>query len=185
MLPAFHQGTLKTTESSINAPLRAVTIRMYHQYMNPIKYDEDIAAWAVEQARLMRARRFELLDIEHLSEEIEDLSKSEKRELLSRFVALLSHLLKWQFQPDDRGNSWTRTIRVQRKHLLKHLDENPSLHPLLTNPQWFEDAWDDAVDQASRETGIDGDMFPSVCEWSVAEILTAGWAPGVTHATGR
>ena len=145
--------------------------------MDTIKYEVDTAAWAVEQARLIRARRFDMLDIEHLAEEIEDLSKSERRELMSRLVVLLTHLLKWQFQPDYRGNSWIHTIRTQRKRLLKHLDENPSLRPLLTSPQWFEDAWDSAIDDASRETGLDVDLFPPVCHWTVAEILTPGWSP--------
>ena len=47
-------------------------------------YDKDINAWAQEQARLLRAGRFEMLDIEHIAGEIEDVGKSEQRELASR-----------------------------------------------------------------------------------------------------
>ena len=43
-----------------------------------ITYDTDIIAWANEQAALIRARRFDLLDLEHIAEEIEDVGKSEK-----------------------------------------------------------------------------------------------------------
>ena len=76
-----------------------------------ITYDTDIIAWANEQAALIRARRFDLLDLEHIAEEIEDVGKSEKRELASRMAILLSHLLKWQFQSGRRGASWQRTIK--------------------------------------------------------------------------
>jgi hypothetical protein len=47
-------------------------------------YDRDVIAWATRQAALLRARRFDELDIEHIAEEIEDVGKSEQRELASR-----------------------------------------------------------------------------------------------------
>jgi hypothetical protein len=145
--------------------------------MDTIKYELDTAAWAVEQARLIRAHRFDLLDIEHIAEEIEDLSKSERRELMSRLVVLLSHLLKWKYQPDFRGNSWKHTIRTQRRDLNDHINENPSLRPSLTDPQWFEHAWDKALDQVSRETGMEISLLPSICPWSIGEITNAEWLP--------
>ena len=58
-------------------------------------YETDIIAWANEQAAFIRAGKFDLLDIEHIAEEIEDVGKSEKRELASRMAVLLMHLLKW------------------------------------------------------------------------------------------
>ncbi|MDR3089077.1 MAG: DUF29 domain-containing protein, partial [Desulfobulbaceae bacterium] len=69
-------------------------------------YETDVVAWAGEQARLLRAGRFDLLDIENIAEEIEDVGKAEQRELMSRMAVLLAHLLKWQYQPERRGKSW-------------------------------------------------------------------------------
>ena len=77
-------------------------------------YDGDIVAWANEQAALLRAGLFSQMDMEHLAEEIEDVGKSEKRELASRLAVLLAHLLKCQYQPDLQGNSWRRTIKERR-----------------------------------------------------------------------
>lgn len=94
-------------------------------------YDKDINAWAQEQARLLRAGRFEMLDIEHIAGEIEDVGKSEQRELASRMAVLLAHLLKWQYQPERRGASWEKTIKAQRKEIAYALDESPSLAPKL------------------------------------------------------
>ena len=39
-------------------------------------YDEDVFAWAFEQARFLREGRFDLLDIEHLADEIDDVWKT-------------------------------------------------------------------------------------------------------------
>jgi len=39
--------------------------------------------------------QFHLLDLEHIAEEIEDVGKSEQRELATRMAILGCHLLKW------------------------------------------------------------------------------------------
>ena len=49
---------------------------------------------------MLRAGKLSALDIEHIAEEIEDVGKSEKRELSSRMAVLLSHLLKREYQAD-------------------------------------------------------------------------------------
>jgi len=141
------------------------------------KYDTDIVAWANEQAELIRSGRFDLLDLEHIAEEIEDVGKSEQRELASRMSLLLAHLLKWQYQPDRRGNSWGKTIRLQRRGVLDRLDETPSLKTKLVDPKWLGGTWADARMSAERETGISLDEFPEECPWSMDQVLTADWLP--------
>ena len=74
-------------------------------------YENDIVAWAKEQAYLLRSGKLSALDIEHIAEEIEDVGKSEQRELASRMAVLLAHLLKWQYQPERQSRSWQRTIK--------------------------------------------------------------------------
>jgi len=54
-------------------------------------YEKDVNAWASEQAKLLRTGQFNLLDIEHIAEEIEDVGKSEQRELANRMAVLLAH----------------------------------------------------------------------------------------------
>ena len=51
-------------------------------------YETDVVAWAMEQAALLRAREFSAIDIEHIAEEIEDVARSEQRELIDRIVKL-------------------------------------------------------------------------------------------------
>lgn len=63
------------------------------------RYAHDVVAWANERAALLRAGDLSAIDVEHIAEEIEDVGKSEQRELASRMSVLLAHLLKWQYQP--------------------------------------------------------------------------------------
>ncbi len=75
-------------------------------------YETDIVAWANEQAALLRAGKLSQLDIEHIADEVEDVGKSEQRELAGRMAILLAHLLKWQFQSSARSVNWRVTIKV-------------------------------------------------------------------------
>ena len=129
--------------------------------MTTVKYDQDIVAWANEQAALLRAGRYELLDIEHIADEIEDVGKSE--------------LLKWQYQPERAGSSWAQTIRLQRSRIERAVKKTPSLKAVLADPDWWQDAWEDALVIAMREAGPR--EYPEVCPWSFDQIMTEGWLP--------
>jgi hypothetical protein len=139
-------------------------------------YEADVVAWAKEQAALIRAGRFELLDVEHIAEEIEDVGKSEQRELANRMALLLAHLLKWEYQPSCQTASWQRTITEQRKGIKKRLAKSPGLQPVLSDADWQAQIWADAVAQAASETGLAD--FPEACLWSMRdEVLQEGWFP--------
>jgi hypothetical protein len=140
-------------------------------------YDEDIVAWAREQARQLRAGRFDLLDLEHLAEEIEDVGRSEQRELARRMTVLLARLLKWRYQPDRRGVSGQVTLSGQRERLVRRLEKTPSLKAVLSDPDGWADAWLDARIEAAKETGGEIQRFPAACPWTVEQVLGEGWLP--------
>jgi len=153
-----------------------MTARLETQRLHaPGLYETDIGAWAEQQARLLRAGWFAELDIEHIAEEIEDVGKSEQRELASRLSVLLAHLLKWQYQPQRRGSSWRRTILAQRRALGLRLKRTPSLKTILRDPDWLEEIWEDAISAATAETGLDA--FPEHCPWEIPRVLDADWMP--------
>ncbi len=116
-------------------------------------YDKDVILWSEEQSRLLRARRFSELDLEHLADEIEDVGRSEKRELANRMALLIAHLIKWKSQPDNRTSSWRATINDQRKRIALAIKETPSLKAVMRVPDWQEDVWLDARSQARKEVG--------------------------------
>jgi hypothetical protein len=138
-------------------------------------YDRDFYAWSRQQAELLRAGKLAEADIEHIAEEIDSMGRTEKRELVSRLSVLLLHLLKWRYQPDKRGPSWEASIRVQRNRLADHLDDNPSLKPLL--PKALASAYRDASLEAVAETGLPSATFPETCPWTVEQVLDSGFWP--------
>jgi len=141
----------------------------------PVGYEQDIVAWATEQARLIRSGQFDQLDIEHIADEIEDVGKSERRELASRMAVLITHLLKWQYQAAFRSASWSGSIREQRKRIAMALDETPSLKLSLADAKWLQAAWSDGLTKAIEETGLDA--FPETPCWTTHQMLEAGWLP--------
>ncbi|MBK1719423.1 DUF29 domain-containing protein [Thiocystis violacea] len=151
--------------------------------MTATAYDDDIMAWADEQARLLRAGRFEQLDIAHIAEEIEDVGKSERRELASRMALLLAHGLKWRHQPEHQGNGWRRTIKEQRNAIVLCIRSTPSLKVSLDDADWWAGVWSDAVAKASEETGLDD--FPESCPWRVDAILDPDWFPTALAGSER
>ena len=140
-------------------------------------YESDVVAWAKEQAALIRAGQFDQLDLTHIAEEIEDVGKSEQRELASRMAVLLAHILKWKFQPQKRSMSWTLTIKEQRRLLVRRVQKTPSLSPMLSDPEWVDEIWVDAKSLAEKETGLDMSNYPEICPWPMADVLTPDWLP--------
>ena len=138
-------------------------------------YDEDFYAWSNEQAALLRAGRLEQADIAHIAWEIESMGRTEKRELVGRLTVLLLHLLEWRFQPGRRTEGREASIRVQRNRLADHLDDNPSLRPLL--PAALAAAYRDAALEAVAETGLPGATFPATCPRRVEDVTDAGFWP--------
>lgn len=138
-------------------------------------YNTDMAKWANQQALFLRSGNFASLDIEHLAEEMEAMSAKEKRELRNRLAILLQHLLKWQFQPTHRSDSWTTTMFEQRLHIHDIIEDSPSLSGILE--ERLDSSYHLAVNQAAKETGLSVRTFPSICPYALSDTLTDGWLP--------
>jgi hypothetical protein len=139
------------------------------------QYEQDFYAWTIHSAKLIRAGKFSEIDIEHLAEEIESMGKSEKRELINRFAVLIAHLLKWQFQPGRRSNSWKYTIKEQRLQLIELLEESPSLkHDLEAK---VKPIYEHARTIALRDTGLDENSLPTTCPFSIEKSLALNFLP--------
>jgi hypothetical protein len=147
--------------------------------MTVVSYETDVAAWANEQAMLLRAGNLAALDVGHLAEEMEAMSAKEKRELRNRLAVLLMHLLKWQFQPARRSDSWTTTMFEQRLNIHDIIEDSPSLSTVLE--ERFDSAYNLAVNQAAKETGISLHVFPKTCEYNLADVLSNDWLPADLH----
>ncbi|MFC3875593.1 DUF29 domain-containing protein [Neisseria musculi] len=140
-------------------------------------YDTDFAAWAAEQAGLLRAGLVDKIDFRNLAEEIEDMGKSEQRALESRLQVLICHLLKWKFQPERRGNSWKATIKEQRSRVSDLFDESPSLRGKINQDAFFAKVWKYGVTSAVKETDLEESVFPESPVWSIVDVLNNDFLP--------
>jgi hypothetical protein len=97
------------------------------------RYDDDVYTWSQQQARALRraaASRVNVpdpIDFANVAEEIESLGISQQRDLYSRCVVLLMHLLKWQYLADERMPGWRMTIITQRDEINDLLERSPGL----------------------------------------------------------
>lgn len=120
----------------------------------------DFYGWTLAQADALRRRSANEIDWDHLAEELEAMGRSERRELFSRYVVLLTHLLKWGAQPSLRSRSWRLSVENAREAIVKLLAESPGLKSF--EPSEFADAWRYARKAAAAETGLSLQSFPEV-----------------------
>lgn len=120
-------------------------------------YETDYLAWTAEQADALRRRSPNELDWDNLLEEIEALGASYERELESRLIVLLTHILKWDVQTAFRCRSWLLTIAEQRRRIEQRLRRTPSLKAILS--ETYADAHRAAVVEAVAQTGLSETAF--------------------------
>jgi Domain of unknown function DUF29 len=141
-------------------------------------YEEDFYVWAGTQARLLRERRFDELDLANLIEEVEDLGGALKRSMRSRARTIMEHLLKLQHSPaSDPRLGWRETIRTQRSKLLDDL--TPSLRRTLADElsDLYARARHDA-EASLRDHGehAASDALPAACPY-VPDQIIGDWLP--------
>ncbi|NJK28978.1 MAG: DUF29 domain-containing protein [Acaryochloris sp. SU_5_25] len=140
-----------------------------------VSYDKDFNLWLEQTVNLLKAGHFSELDIDHLVDELESMSRRDKREILSRLKVLLLHLLKWQYQPQQRSPSWRSSIQNNRMEIRLIIEDSPSLknYPITG----LDKVYGSARRDASGETGLPLDIFPVMCPFSIREVLDEEFWP--------
>ena len=142
-------------------------------------YEEDFYVWTQRQAELLRARRYDELDLEHLIEEVEDLGGALKRAVRSRVRTIIEHLLKLQHSPAvDPRLGWRDTVRAQRRRSAGSILPRSCAE---TSMQELEELYARARQQAVgslRDHGEDAaaDALPQSCPYT-ADQITGDWLP--------
>ena len=147
-----------------------------------VRYDEDFNGWIEETIGLLKAKRFEEVDVDHLIDELESMSKRDKREILSRLKVLLMHLLKWKYQPSHRSAAWKITIRNNREEIAQILQDSPSLRSYPS--EVLVQAYDSARKNAASETGLAIASVPEKCPFTIADILSESFLPNPATSNG-
>jgi hypothetical protein len=131
--------------------------------------EADLYSWALRQAELLRARRLADIDPIGIAEEIDDVGDEQYDKLESALRVLMLHLLEWDHQEDKRSRSWANTVREQRRRVQRTVRKNPGLKSRLDEA--LANAYEDARDEASSETGSPLRAFPATRPFEYAEIM--------------
>ncbi|MEK7990820.1 MAG: DUF29 domain-containing protein [Thiotrichaceae bacterium] len=146
-------------------------------------YEKDFYAWIYHNIELVRSKKWDEIDPELLIEELESMAKRDRHELIGHLAILIAHLLKWQFQfrklsekwQEFDGRSWKRSIIEQRDQVESQLQMSPSLK------SYFDDAiqmaYSRAVKIAEKETQLPVKTFPTICPYSIEQLLDDDFYP--------
>ena len=141
--------------------------------MSNTLYEVDRDRWINETVYHLREQNFNNIDWDNLIEEIESMSRSDRRALLSLLTRLLEHLLKlsyWETEKTRSGNHWAAEIVNFRAQIQNQLEDSPSLGRQLEI--MYDKAYPVAVKSVSKlfslpdgakvtlEQSLDDDWFP-------------------------
>ena len=138
-------------------------------------YDRDFYLWVEQQAALLREGRLDELDVTNLLEEIESLGRKDKKAIQNNLVMVLTHLLKYQFQPDQRSSGWRGSIVEHRRRLRYDFKESPRLRGHAS--EVVTEAYEDAREQASAESGLPLRAFPKSSPYTLEQTLDPDYLP--------
>ncbi|MBW4577047.1 MAG: DUF29 domain-containing protein [Aphanothece sp. CMT-3BRIN-NPC111] len=141
-------------------------------------YDQDYYLWLKTTINQLRAGQFSSVDLDNLIEELESMSRREKRAVKSLLIRLLEHLLKLQFWNIERERNeghWKGEIRTFRREIKDELKDSPSLKPYIL--EIFDECYEKARAEASDRSQLPIDTFPVMLIGSLEQILDENWFP--------
>jgi hypothetical protein len=144
-------------------------------------YEADFPLWAERQAALLRARRFDELDLDNLIEEVEDLSRRERDTVESLVETILEHLLKLELSKADRPRrGWLVTVDKQRSKLARKLTTTLRNHLQTELPALYVGLRRPVARQLEKD-GVSPDALPTACPYTLDQILDPDWFPDNVH----
>ena len=114
-----------------------------NQTITQTLYEQDFSLWVKDTVQKLKAKNTENLDWEHLIEEIEGLTRSDRREIKHRLIILFEHALKRRYVPlNECYRGWELTIKRTQSKLQDILDDSPSLRSYLLEimPNCYQEA---------------------------------------------
>jgi hypothetical protein len=143
-------------------------------------YERDFHAWLNDQAAKLRERSHNDIDWDNLAEEVESVGRSQKREIRDRLASLIRHLLKWQFQPGHRAESWRIAIGEQRTFLGGLIELSPSLSGFVSEA--FPGEYRYGRQLALNDIGVREDVIPETPPFDLDQAMNDRYLPGEPFA---
>jgi hypothetical protein len=140
-------------------------------------YEQDYPAWLEETAKQLRQRQTDVLDWEHLGEEIEALGNEQRHKVDSYLLQLLIHLLLYQYWPEERercAKGWQDEIGNFRVELELLLESKTLYNYFLTR---IAVIYPKAVKRVRQKSALPVAIFAETCPYSSEQILDSDFLP--------
>lgn len=137
-------------------------------------YDQDFYLWIQMTVELLKNQQLEQIDWKNLIEEIESMGRSERKEIKSRLIVLIEHLLKLrplESERDYNSRGWRNTIVEQRRQIELTLEDSPSLKSLLTDS--FQDCYHNARTDTIQKSQLSPNLFPAEPPFTLEDVLNS------------
>ena len=141
-------------------------------------YDQDYQLWLETTLEQLRKSEYSQVDWENLLEEIEGMTKRDKRALKSLLTRLFEHFLKlayWETEREYNQAGWKGEIQNFRSKIKDLLEDSPSLKQYLA--EIIDKSYDTAVKIAKQKMEISSNVFPGVPIANLEQILDDNWFP--------
>jgi len=141
-------------------------------------YETDYNLWVLEMVEKLKKQEFSGLDLANLIEEVEDLSRRDKRKIESLCMKLIEHLLifkYWQAEKARNRGHWQREIKNFRKQIARILEDSPSLRGYLQ--ERFSRCYKDGRELSADHSQLPLSTFPEEPIANLDQILDEDWLP--------
>ncbi|MBD2136482.1 DUF29 domain-containing protein [Anabaena sp. FACHB-1237] len=138
-------------------------------------YEIDNEKWLEKTLKLLKEKQLESLDIEHLIEELEELSRRDKKTVERFLEQIIRHLLLlqyWTSEQEYNSNHWRAEIMSFRTQINEDITQN-LLNHLQDNK---EKIYEKALKYVKQKTGMLIDC-PEDCPYSLEQLLNQNWLP--------
>jgi predicted unusual protein kinase regulating ubiquinone biosynthesis (AarF/ABC1/UbiB family) len=138
-------------------------------------YEIDREQWLEKTINLLRNNRLEELDLEHLIEELEELSRRDKKTVERFLEQIIRHLLLvqyWTSEYEYNANHWKAEITSFRTQINEDLTQNLRNHLRENRTKIYEKA----LKYVRQKTGYDI-AFPEECPYTLEQLLEINWLP--------
>jgi hypothetical protein len=142
-------------------------------------YEIDSNQWLEETIELLKANRFNELDLENLIEELEALGRSDRNAVESLLEQVIRHLLLlqyWSEESEYNKSHWQAEITGFRTQLKRRLTSNLRNHLLKELSPLYQDA----LAYVRQKTSLQVD-FPTECPYTLEELLNINWFPRTSN----
>ncbi len=138
-------------------------------------YDIDNEQWLKRTIEILKEKRLEELDLEHLIEELEILSRRDRLAVESILEQIIRHLLLleyWREEYDYNANHWKAEIMSFRSQLNDYLTTNLQKHLQENQSKVYQKA----LKYVKQKTGYTVD-FPEESLYQFEQLIDPNWLP--------